>query len=70
MLNFAQPTFAQPHTGKASSRCEQPLNPRALSSASLDTLTRQCELKINRGTAGDEEYLSYILCQLERQRRT
>jgi len=66
MLNFAQPTFAPPTTRKANSRCEQRLNPRALSSASLNTLTRQCELKINRGTAGDEEYLSYILCQLER----
>ena len=46
------------------------LNPRALSSASLAALTRHCELKINRGTAGDEEYVAYVLCQLERGRRT
>ena len=63
-------TLTQPKLEHANRSREERLDPRSLSSASLTALARQCELKINRGTAGDEEYLSYILCQLERQRRT
>lgn len=69
MLNFVQPAFRPTEKKIGGGSCEQRLDPRSLSSASLTALTRACELKINRGTAGDKEYISYILCQLERQRR-